>query len=91
MEHYPFLSFPNGLEITYSDIKKRKSGKEYVTIYFEQPSRSKKDFKSAKYDYPGTGFYEVEGFTKTDLLKLDNHILRAGQMAFDFSKEKENA
>lgn len=32
MEHHPFLSFDNGLEITYSDIKKKRSGSEYVTI-----------------------------------------------------------
>ena len=91
MEHYPFLSFPNGLEITYSDVKKRKNGTEYVTIYFEQPTKAKNGFKSAQFDYPGTGFSNVVGFTKTDMVKLDNHILRAGQMAFDFSKEKTNA
>ena len=47
MEHHPFLSFDNGLEITYSDIKKKRSGSEYVTIYFEQPDETGRDFKSA--------------------------------------------
>ena len=30
MEHNPFISFEDGLEITYSDLKKNDSGADYI-------------------------------------------------------------
>ena len=39
MEHNPMLDYENGLCVTYSDLKKDKHGKEYITIYFEKPSK----------------------------------------------------
>ena len=82
MEHHPFLSFDNGLEITYSDIKKKRSGSEYVTIYFEQPDETGRDFKSAQCNFPCGGFTNVVGYTPEELDHLWEHVAKAGHLMF---------
>lgn len=87
MEHHPYLSFDDGLEITYSDLKKRKSGSEYLTIYFEQPNEDGTDFKSARCDFPGGGFSHVVGYSQDELDKLWQHVARAGGLAIELQKD----
>lgn len=87
MEHHPFLSFNDGLEITYSDLKHKKSGSEYVTVYFEQPNEDGTDFKSAQCDYPGGGFSHVAGFSNAELEHLWEQVARAGSLALEFQRD----
>lgn len=91
MEHYPLISFPNGLEITYSDIKKRKNGNEYVTIYFEQPNAKRTDFNSAEINYPGGKLRKICGYKKEQIPVLMDHVSRIGRTALDFSRGKSHA
>lgn len=86
MEHHPFLSFEDGLEITYSDIKHKKNGSAYVTIYFEQPNEEKNDFKSAQCDYPYGEFTNVRGYSSDELDKLWEHVAKAGALAYEFQR-----
>ena len=88
MEHHPFLSFEDGLEITYSDIKTKKSGSEYVTIYFERPNKAGDDFDSAQCTYPGGTFTNVVGFSGDELNRLWEHVARVGMLAIMFQKDK---
>jgi len=91
MEHHPFLEFENGVTITYSDIKKKKNGSEYVTIYFEEPNETKTDFKSAQCDYPYGDFTNVVGYTASELDELWKHVAKAGSLAMMFQKDKKYA
>lgn len=91
MEHHPFLSFDNGLEITYSDIKKKLNGSEYVTIYFEEPDEKGTDFKSAQCNFPGGSFTNVVGYSREDLEKLWEHVAKAGLLAFEFERDPQYA
>lgn len=91
MEHHPFLEFENGLTITYSDIKKKKNGSEYVTIYFEEPNEAKTDFKSAQCDYPYGEFTNVVGYSNTEINELWKHVAKAGVLAMMFQKDKRYA
>lgn len=86
MEHNPFLSFDDGLEITYSDLKQKQNGDLYVTIYFEQPDEKKTDFKSAQCDYPYGEFTNVKGYTRDELNKLWMHVAKAGALAYEFQR-----
>ena len=80
MEHHPFLSFDDGLEITFSDLKRKKNGSEYITIYFEQPNPEETDFYSAQCDYPGGSITNVVGYTDRDLSRLWEHVAKAGTL-----------
>lgn len=91
MEHHPFLSFPSGLEITFSDLKHRKSGSEHVTVYFEEPNDAGADFKSARCDYPGGGFTHVVGFSQRELEGLWEHVARVGALALQFQTDTLHA
>ena len=88
MEHYPFLEFDNGLTITYSDLKKREEGSDYVTIYFEEPDESRTDFKAAQCDYPDGEFTNVVGYSASELNGLRKHVAKAGSLAMMFLKDK---
>lgn len=90
MEHNPLLSFEDGLEITYSDLKKHANGTAFITIYFERPN-DKGFFDSAQIDFPGSNFSEVKGFTEEDLKEFREYVDRSGHTAFEFSKENEYA
>lgn len=87
MEHNPFISFEDGLEITYSDLKKTSAGEEYITIYFEEPNADRSGFNSAQYDYPGDSFQNVKGYDKEDIDNLMKYIVKSAATAFAFSKE----
>ena len=86
MEHNPLASFKDGLEITYSDLKREK-GKEFIVLYFEKPNKKKSGFDSAKFVYPGTSFSDVRGFTSADLEQLMVHANKTAPIAYEFSKE----
>lgn len=90
MEHNPLLSFEDGLEMTYSDLKQNKDGSDYITIYFERPN-DKGFFDSAKVDFPGYDFEDVNGFSQSDLDQFREYVRRSGHTALEFSKENANA
>ncbi len=86
MEHKPLLSFENGLEVTYSDLKHHDDGKAFITIYFEKPNANG-FFDSAQINFPGSDFEAVKGFTDEDLKEFREYVDRSGHTAFEFSKE----
>ncbi len=91
LEHKPLAEFNDGLVITYSDIKEKGNGSQYITIYFERPNDNKSGFDSASMDYPGTSFRDVKGFTGADLRSLRAHVRKLGPAAYSFSKEDAHA
>ena len=91
MEHNPLMSFDDGLEITYSDIKHDDQKNAFVVLYFEKPCNEKRGFDSAKFVYPGTSFSDVVGFTDADMTVLLDHARKLAPLAFEFSKEEANA
>ena len=90
MEHNPLLSFEDGLEVTYSDLKRKEDGAVYITIYFEKPNE-KGFFNSAQIDYPGTDFENVKGFSLDELENFREYVRRSGHTALEFSIEDANA
>lgn len=87
MEHHPFITFNDGLEITYSDLKTRKDGSDYVTLYFRQPDPEGTGFCSAQCTFPGGGFTHVVGYSEEDLNRLREHVARAGLLAYEFQTD----
>lgn len=90
MEHNPLISYNNGLEITYSDLKKDIRG-EYVTLYFERPNDSDTMFDTAQIDYPVGSWMNVQGFDVDDFSWLNDQLKRNGELALSFSRESANA
>ncbi len=91
MEHNPLMSFDDGLEITFSDIKHNENNEDYVILYFEKPSGEKRGFNSAKFIYPGQLFSDVIGFDDDDISALMQHAQKLAPLALEFSREEANA
>ena len=88
LEHNPFISFNDGLEITYSDLKKNTDGTNYVSIYFEAPNEKGTEFNSARFDFPGDSFTDVKGYSPEALDNLKEHVKKGGNLMLNFSMEK---
>ena len=86
MEHNPLMSFNDGLEITYSDLK-HNNGEDYIILYFEKPNGKESGFNSAKLKYPGNTFSEVNGFNESEMEELMKHAAKTAPLALEFSKE----
>ena len=91
MEHNPLMSFDDGLEITYSDIKHDDQKNDFIVLYFEKPCVEKRGFDSAKFIYPGTSFSDVVGFSDEDIKMLSEHVQKLAPLALEFSLEEDNA
>ena len=91
MEHNPLMSFDDGLEITYSDVKHDEKKNAFVVLYFEKPCNEKRGFDSAKFIYPGTSFSDIVGFSDEDIKNLSEHAKKLAPLAFEFSQEEANA
>ena len=88
MEHHPYITLNDMTEITYSDIKKDKQGKEYVTIYFETPSEEY-GFCDASINYPDGVFYKIHHYKNDKLQELMHHYQKIGALVLEFAKEME--
>ena len=87
MEHHPFVNLTDATCITYSDIKKRHDGAEYITLYFETPTED--GFSNMSVDYPGRRPYGVHGYSLQEIDRLLFHYDRVAPVAFDEAKEDE--
>ena len=85
MEHYPFMSLADDTEITYSDLKTKESGDEYVTIYFETPYPG--GFKSMDIEYPGGVPEHIEGYTQSELDRMLFYYDKMAPVAFGEAKD----
>lgn len=90
MEHNPFITLNDNTVITYSDLKRNNQNQEYVTLYFETPSKEH-GFCDATIDYPISNgqFRIINNYTEEKLQELTLHYRKAGKLAFDYAKEEE--
>lgn len=87
MEHYPFITLQDETEITYSDVKKKEDGSEYISLYFETPTEE--GFSSMTVEYPEALPKNVKGYSKEEVIKYMRHFEKVGALAFEFAKEDE--
>lgn len=81
MEHHCLLELDNKLILTNSDLKVKDNGKEYITIYFEQPNADGTDFNSMQIDYPDMTPQKVIGFTDSEIQKMLREAEKIGDIA----------
>ncbi len=89
MNHNPFISFNDGTEITYSDIK-RENNYEYIIIFSETPSdRTYSGFNSFEYIYPSEEITNVKGYNQSEVDNIMHYIKKAQEFLFELAKEEE--
>lgn len=85
MEHNPYISLTDNPEITYSDLKTKENGQEYITIYFETPTEDH-GFCSMDLDYPNGIPSHIIEYNKEELSKLLIHYNKIGEFVFEKAK-----
>lgn len=83
---FPFLTLPDGTEVVYSDIIKRK-GKDYVLVKFERWNDVHDNFDSMECLLPNGEMANIIGFTDQEVMQRHNNILSLQNMILECSKE----
>lgn len=86
MEHNPYISLSDKTEITYSDLKFKKNGEEYITVYFETPTLDR-GFCSMDIEYPHGFPSYIVGYTAHEINSLLDHYNKVAKLAFNDAKE----
>ena len=83
---YPFITFADGMEVVYSEIKER-NGQEYVTVKFERWNDERDDFDSMECDLPNGKMKNIIGFSKSEADYHNECMIKLQDMIFECSKE----
>lgn len=85
MERYHLAKMVDFTEISYSGIKVRMNGEEYITMCFER--LGKNNCARIYAEYPGRGFYDIEGYSQDDIDVLSYHYNKLAPLAYQIAKE----
>jgi hypothetical protein len=86
MEHNLFMTLSDNTVVTYSDIKEKADGTEYVTIYFETPDE-KDGFHSMDIEYPDGKPEHIKGYSREEIDHFLYHYNKVGDVIFEDAKE----
>jgi hypothetical protein len=86
MEHNTLMTLSDDTVVTYSDLKEKSDGTEYITIYFETPDE-KDGFHSMDIEYPHGIPEHIKGYSSEDVDRFLFHYHRIGDVVFDEVKE----
>lgn len=81
---YPYMTLNDKTEITHSEII-HKRGQDMVKVYMEKPLKN--DFATATCWLPNYEWKHIKGFTKKELLHLDDIIHSGAHLFFDFARK----
>lgn len=87
MEHHSLPELDNRLILTNSDLKVTAEGREYITIYFEQPNAEGSDFNSMQIEFPDLTPRKVVGFGEEEIAVLLAEVQRIGDIALRRARE----
>ena len=82
---YPYIAFPDGLEVTHSQILD-DGGMETMEVHFERPSEH--GFQSARCSLPSYRWLFNEGFSKDELQAFHEFLERNAHNLFRFATER---
>ena len=76
---YPFMTYFDGTEITYTDVFHRPGDpRDYIKVYFERVNKDGTDFDSMDCVLPGGSMEHVVGFTAAE---VNHHYEKIVKMA----------
>lgn len=80
MEHNPLMELSDETAITFSDLKTKANGEQFITIYFETPSE-RYGFCSMDIEFPDGTPKNVVGYTPEDIKRLLYHYKKVADIA----------
>ena len=86
---YKFASFPDGTEISYSEILKDENGTNTLRIFIERWDEKISDFDTLEFYLPSMKITKQKGFSEHEVADHLRHIKNLGGMLFEVAKEEE--
>ncbi len=84
---YHVASFPDGTEISYSEILKRGSGGEELRIFIERWDEGIRDFDTLEFFLPSLRIKKQKGFSADEIEDHLGHMKRLSGMLFECARE----
>lgn len=87
---FPFITFSDGTEIVYSDLREHE-GKKEVLVRFERWNDKRDDFDSMECFLPNGKMTKVIGFSDQEAAYHNEKILMLQDMVIECAKEDTEA
>jgi len=89
---YHFASFPDGTEISYSEVLHDKSNdRDQLRIFIERWDEKISDFDTLEFYLPSLRISKQKGFSNQEIQQHLQHINKLGGMLFECAKEEEQS
>lgn len=88
---YQFVSLPDKTEISYSEIKKDKSGQDTVRMYIERWNSLRNDFDCLEFYLPNFNITKNRGFSENIVEEHMAHIHNLQDVIWECAKERNSA
>lgn len=85
---YPFLTAPDGTEISYSEVLCKGSQPE-VRVYVEKWDDERRAFDSLELYLPTGRITKCEGFSEKEAQKNINHIMHLQNVIWESAEEED--
>jgi hypothetical protein len=81
---YPYITFPDETEVTYSHIIERNDKKE-VEVHFERPTEN--GFRTARCVLPSYNWKVKDGFPDSEILFFEQFLQNNAHLFFRYAEE----
>ncbi len=83
---YEFAKYPDETLVVFSDIRKRKDGKEYIRVSFERPTE--RGFDTVVFELPSYEIVERDGYyTEEEITEFREMVERGAHLFFKYARE----
>ncbi len=83
---YEFAKYPDETLVTFSDIRKKENGEEYIKVCFERPTE--KGFDTVVFELPSYKIIEKEGnYTDEEIEEFRETVQKGAHLFFKYARE----
>lgn len=85
---YPFVKYPDGTEVVFSNLRKKDNGEEYIKVCFERAT--KEGFDTIWFELPSYEIVKKEGNYTDEEIEFFKEILQnSADLFFKYAKDYE--
>lgn len=83
---YPFVKYPDGTEVVFSNIRKKENGEEYIKVCFERATQ--KGFDTVWFELPSYEIIRMDGeYTDEEIKCFKEIVENCADLFFKYAKE----
>ncbi len=83
---YTLCKYPDETELTFSDIRKKENGEEYIRVSFERPTEN--GFDTVVFELPSYKIIEKDGnYSDKEVEEFKKIVERGAHLFFKYARE----